>query len=140
VVDGVDLDAVVAAVRGCPGVDDLIAGPWGGVVSYLPGRQIPGVRVAADHLVISVRSRWDVPAASLARHVRAALAALAGPRRIDVVVADIADAGTACGPGLAGPDRETSSWTTGSSGMPGAPLSAPIIPTSAATPPPSSAV
>ena len=46
VVDGVDLDAVAAAVRSCPAIDDLSSGPWGGVVSYLPGRQVAGVRVA----------------------------------------------------------------------------------------------
>ncbi len=59
--DGVDLDAVAAAARGCPAVDDLCSGAWGGVVSYLPGRQVAGVRVAPDHVVISVRGRWGVP-------------------------------------------------------------------------------
>jgi hypothetical protein len=43
VVDGVDLDAVAAAARGCAAVDDLCPGAWGGVVSYLPGREVPGV-------------------------------------------------------------------------------------------------
>ena len=71
VVDGVDLDAVAAAARGCPAVDDLCPGPWGGVVTYLPGRQVPGVRVAGDHVVISVRGRWGVPASEVARQVRA---------------------------------------------------------------------
>jgi hypothetical protein len=91
-VDGINVDAVAAAVRGCSGVDDLVSGDWGGVVSYLPGRQVPGVRVTDDHLVISVRSRWAVPAADLASQIRRALAPLVGPRRIDVVVADVADA------------------------------------------------
>jgi hypothetical protein len=92
VVDGVNVDSVATAVRGCPAVDDLAAGPWGGVVSYLPGRQVPGVRVTDDRLVVSVRSRWGVPAAELARQVRRAVAPLAGARPVDVVVADIADA------------------------------------------------
>ena len=45
VVDGVDLDAVAAAARSCAAVDDLCSGAWGGVVSYLPGRQVAGVNV-----------------------------------------------------------------------------------------------
>jgi hypothetical protein len=91
VVDGVDVDAVAAAARGCAAVDDLCPGAWGGVVCYLPGRQVPGVRVASDHVAVSVRSRWGTPAAELARQVRAALAPLTGARRIDVVIADVAD-------------------------------------------------
>jgi hypothetical protein len=90
-----EADAVAAAVRGCPAVDGLCRGAWGGVVTYLPGRQVPGVRLAADHLVISVRSRWGAPAAEVAAQIRAATAALAGPRRIDIVIADVADADVA---------------------------------------------
>ena len=92
VVDGVDLDAVAAAARSCAAVDDLCPGPWGGVVTYLPGRQVPGVRVASDHVVISVRGRWGVPASELAGQVRAAVTGLVGGRRVDLVVADLADA------------------------------------------------
>jgi hypothetical protein len=91
VADSTEADDVASAVRGCPAVDDLCPGAWGGVVTYLPGRQVPGVRLASDQLVISVRSRWGVPAAEVARQVRVAVMALAGPRRIDVVIADVAD-------------------------------------------------
>jgi hypothetical protein len=136
VIDGVDIDAVTAAVRSCPAIDDLSSGPWGGVVSYLPGRQLAGVRVASDHVLISVRGRWGVPVAEMARQVRAAVAGLVGPRRVDLEVADLAGA-----PGDApagGPREEVSSWPTSSpGGGPGASSSAPITPTVAATPPPS---
>ena len=91
VVDGVDLDAVAAAARGCAAVDDLCPGSWGGVVSYLPGREVAGVRVTHDHVVISVRGRWGVPVSEMAGQVRAAVTGLAGPRRVDVVVADLAE-------------------------------------------------
>jgi hypothetical protein len=47
--------------------------------------------VARDYVVVSVCSRWGIPAAELARQVRVALAPLSGARRIDVVVADVAD-------------------------------------------------
>jgi hypothetical protein len=139
VVDGVDLDAVAAAARSCEAVDDLCPGPWGGVVSYLPGRQVAGVRVASDHVVISVRGRWGVPFAELARQVRSALAALVAPRRVDVVVADLSEATAEAPGGLPGAQRdEVSSWTAASpGGVPGASSSGPITPTAAVTPPPS---
>ena len=134
VVDGVDLDAVAAAVRSCPAIDDLSPGPWGGVVSYLPGRQLAGVRIASDHVLISVRGQWGVPVAEMARQVRTALAGLVGPRRVDLEVADLAGA-----PGetpAGGPREEVSSWPTSSpGGGPGASSSAPITPTVAVTPP-----
>jgi hypothetical protein len=105
VAESTEADAVSVAARGCPAVDGLCPGAWGGVVTYLPGRQVPGVRLADDHLVISVRSRWGVPAAEVARQVRVAVAALAGPRRIDVVVAEMADH-----------DEVSSPWQTASAG------------------------
>ena len=135
-VDGVDLDAVAAAARSCAAVDDLCPGPWGGVVSYLPGRQVAGVRVAHDHVVISVRGRWGVPVSELAGQVRAAVTGLVGPRRVDVVVADLAEPAAEAPAGVHG--EEVSSWTTSSPGeVSGASSSAPITPTAAVTPPPS---
>jgi hypothetical protein len=135
VADGVDLDAVAAAARSCAAVDDLCPGPWGGVVSYLPGRQVAGVRVARDHVVISVRGRWGVPVSEMAGQVRAAVTGLVAPRRVDVVVADLADA-DATPAGVHG--DEVSSWTaTSPGGVCGASSSAPITPTAAAIPPPS---
>ena len=138
VVDGVNLDAVTAAVVGCGGVDDLYSGPWGGVVSYLPGRQVEGVRVARDHVLISVRGRWGVPVIELARQVRAALAPLVAPRRVDIVVADLSDAtaeAPAGAPAAGGHGDEVSSWVTSShDGVNDASSSAPTIPTAVATP------
>jgi hypothetical protein len=133
VVEGVDVDAVAAAARGCAAVDRLCSGAWGGVVSYLPGREVPGVRVARDHVVVSVRSLWGVPAAELARQVRVALAPLTGARRIDVVVADVADP-----PATAAEPSEVEPWMTSSTGGPhGAPSSGLVTPTGAAIPRPS---
>ena len=132
VIDGVDLDAVAAAARGCPAVDDLCSGSWGGVVSYLPGREVAGVRVTHDHVVISVRGRWGVPVIELAGQVRAAVTGLVGPRRVDVVVADLAESPAGVH------DEEVTSWRATSPGeVSGASSSAPITPTAAATPLPS---
>jgi hypothetical protein len=136
VVDGVDLDAVAAAARGCAAVDDLCPGPWGGVVSYLPGREVAGVRVASDHVVISVRGRWGVPVSELAAQVRAAVTGLTGPRRVDVVVADLAEPDAQAPAGMH--SEEVTSWTASSPGeVSGASSSAPITPTVAVTRSPS---
>ena len=136
VVDGVDLDAVAAAARSCAAVDDLCPGAWGGVVSYLPGREVPGVRVTHNHVVISVRGRWGVPVSELAGQVQAAVTGLAGPRRVDVVVADLAEPAAQAPAGVQG--EEVTSWTPSSPGeVSGASSSAPITPTAAATRTPS---
>jgi hypothetical protein len=90
-VDGIDIDAVAAMVRGCAGVSALDGGPFGEVASYLPGRTVPGVAVDDNRIRVQVRSRWGVPAADVAALITAALAPLAGPRPVDVAIADIDD-------------------------------------------------
>ena len=133
VVDGVDVDAVAAAARGCAAVDDLCSGAWGGVVSYLPGRQVAGVRVTRDHVVISVRARWGIPVSELAAQIRAAVTSLVAPRRVDVVVADLAEPGARAPAGAHG--EEGTPWRTASPGaVPGASSSAPTTPTAVVTP------
>jgi hypothetical protein len=132
VVDGVDVDAVAAAARACAAVDDLCSGAWGAMICYLPGRQVPGVRVASDHVAVSVRSRWGIPAVELARQVRVAVAPLAGARRIEVVIADVADPAAAA----AEPDEGKPWMTSSTAGLPAAPSSALVTPTGAAIPRP----
>jgi hypothetical protein len=90
-VDGIDIDAVAAMVRGCAGVSALDGGPFGEIASYLPGRTVPGVAVDDNRIRVQVRSRWGVPAADVAALITAALAPLAGPRPVDVAIADIDD-------------------------------------------------
>ena len=91
VIDGIDVDAVAAAVRGCPGVSGLDGGPFSGVASYLPGRKVEGVVVRDGRVIVQVRSRWAVPAPELAAVIAAMLAPLTGNRPVDVVIADIDD-------------------------------------------------
>ena len=90
-VDGIDIDAVATIVRGCAGVSALDGGPFGEVASYLPGRTVPGVAVDASRIRVQVRSTWGVPATDVATLITAALAPLAGPRPVDVAIADIDD-------------------------------------------------
>jgi hypothetical protein len=129
-VDGVDIDAVAAAARGCPAVDDLCSGAWGGVVSYLPGRRVPGVRVASGHVVVSVRSRWGIPAVDVARQVRSGLATLTGARPVDVIVADVSDPV----PAAAAETEEVEAWMTSTAGRPAAHSSGQATPTGVAIP------
>jgi hypothetical protein len=145
-VDGVDVDAVTAAVRGCPAVDDLDGGRRGGVATYLPGRRGPGLRVDDDRIEVHVRGVWDQPVALIAEQIRGVLATLSGGRIIDVVLTDVAEpgrartqlslpAGESATTGVPGvlPDGTVEEWRTPSA--PAAPSggssSAAIIPTAA---------
>jgi hypothetical protein len=91
VIDGIDVDAVAAAVRACPGVSGLDGGPFSGVASYLPGRKVEGIVVRDGRVIVQIRSRWAVPAPELAAVITAMLAPLTGNRPVDVVIADIDD-------------------------------------------------
>ena len=91
VIDGVDVDAVAAAVRGCAGVSGLYGGRYGEVVTYLPGRTVPGVVVGGGRVRVQVRSRWGVEAPRLAALITTALAPLTGHRPVDIVIADVDD-------------------------------------------------
>jgi hypothetical protein len=95
VIDGIEIDAVAAAVRGCAGVAGLDGGQFGEVASYLPGRKVQGIVVSGGRVTVQIRSRWGVPVPELATLIRAVLAPLTGHRPVDVVIADIDDpAGT----------------------------------------------
>lgn len=90
IVDGVDLDAVVDAVRGCSAVDDVDSGPAGSASTYLPGREIGGLRLDTDRILVQVRAVWGVPVSELAHQVRSAVAPLVGAwRPVDVSVSDV---------------------------------------------------
>jgi hypothetical protein len=89
-VDGVDVDLVAAAVRGCSAVAGLVGGPPHGAATYLPGRRIDGITVSAGTVTIQVRSRWE-PALAVAAQIRRAADGLTPLHRVDVVVADIED-------------------------------------------------
>lgn len=96
-VDGIDVDAVAAAVRSCPAVDDLDSGPLGGATTYLPGRRVPGLRIGPDRIEVHVRGVWNQPVSLVAAQIRQALAGLADGRVIDVVLTDITEPGQATG-------------------------------------------
>ena len=90
-VDGINVDAVAAAVASCAGVSALDGGPFGEVATYLPGRRVPGVVIGGGRVTVQVRSRWGIPAPDLAALITVVLAPLTGPRPVDVRIADIDD-------------------------------------------------
>lgn len=92
-VGGVDLDAVAAAVRSCPGVDDLDGGPSNAqLATYLPGRKIDGLKLTADTLTVQIRSVWNVPVTEVGAQIRLAVTHLVDDRLVDIVVADLTPA------------------------------------------------
>ena len=91
VVDGVDVDAVAAAVAACAGVSALDGGLFGEAATYLPGRTVPGVVVAGGRVTVQVRSQWGIPAPDLAAWIVVRLTPLTEGRPVDVRIADIDD-------------------------------------------------
>lgn len=81
-------DAVAAAVSAVPGVAKLHAGMFGEVATYLPGRQVPGIRFADNGTDIHVSLKFGAPVRETASVVREAVAPLvSGP--IHVTVEDV---------------------------------------------------
>jgi hypothetical protein len=91
IVDGVDVDAVAAAVRRCSGVEGLVDGPPATAATYLPGRRVDGVRVDSKVVAVQVRARWGYCVPEIAAQIRVATAPLTPDRRVDVIVADLGD-------------------------------------------------
>ena len=114
VIDGVNVDAVAAAVRVCPGVSGLDGGQFSPVASYLPGRIVEGVEVSGGRVTVQIRAQWAVPVPELAARITRALAPLIGDRPVDVVISDIDD------PAVAPPSRPArrASRTAPSPGLP----------------------
>ena len=88
-VDGVDIDAVHAAVAACPGVARVGSGSLASLTTYLPGRRVPGIRINPDSVELEVTAEWGSPIASLSRDVHAAVVGLVNDRRVDITIADI---------------------------------------------------
>jgi hypothetical protein len=89
IVDGVDIDAVHAAIAGCPGVSSVGSGTVASLTTYLPGRRVSGIRVNPDSLEIEIVALWGASVGELNTRIRQALAPLVSHRRLDITVADI---------------------------------------------------
>ena len=84
-----DADAIAAAALACPGVTGLHGGPLNEVAAYLPGRTVPGVRLAEDRVEVHVVARYGTVLPELAEAVRSAVAAKAGDLPVEVHIADL---------------------------------------------------
>lgn len=84
-------DRIAAAVQAHPGVAGLHAGPYGVVASYLPGRRVDGVRIAADGSAIelAVVVAFGQPIPAVAQQLRTTVRELAGDVRVDVMIVDL---------------------------------------------------
>jgi hypothetical protein len=103
VIDGINVEAVATAVEGCAGVSGLDSGRFGEVASYLPGRQVPGVIVRQQSVLIRVRARWGLQVADLLSQITTAVTPITRGRRVQVVVGDIDDPPASVLPSAAGP-------------------------------------
>ena len=84
-----DADAIAAAALGCPGVSGLHGGALNEVAAYLPGRTVPGVRLAEDRVEVHVVARYGSILPTLAEAVRAAVLPLADGLPVEVHIADL---------------------------------------------------
>ena len=91
IIDGVDVDAVAAAVAACPGVSGLFGGRGEAIASYLPGRRVLGVEVSGGTVNVTVRSRWDTTAPALLTEITSAVSPILQGERLRIIVADIDD-------------------------------------------------
>ncbi len=85
-----DADTVASIARAVPGVAGLHPGRFGEVATYLPGRRVPGVRIAPERIDVHVVVTPDAAVRDTAAEVRRRVAAaLPGPA-VDVTVEDVA--------------------------------------------------
>jgi hypothetical protein len=94
-VNGVDVDALAAAVRACPAVADLSGGLLGSAGTYLPGRRVPGIVVRSTDGVtevdVRVVARYGPTMSTVAAQVHSVAAATAPTAIISVFIDDIDD-------------------------------------------------
>ena len=85
----VDADAIAAATLACPEVASLSGGQFGEVATYLPGRQVAGVRVTTDRVDVHVVARYGAPLHQIADRVRRTVAPVTAGLPVDVTFDDI---------------------------------------------------
>ena len=87
--EAIEAAAVAAAVRDCPGVIDLAAGPFGWIGTYRPGGVITGVRLDESTIDIHLVAGLGVPLPLLADRVRGATGPMARGREINVRIEEV---------------------------------------------------
>ncbi|MGI5164600.1 hypothetical protein ACQEU3_09625 [Spirillospora sp. CA-253888] len=94
-------ERIAATVRRLPDVADLNGGPLNGIVTYRAGAPVSGVAVRDREVEVGVTARYGRPFPEVGEAVRAAVLPLAGDRRVNVQIVDIAgqDGDTGTGEG-----------------------------------------
>jgi hypothetical protein len=77
----------------CPDVLGLTAGPRGWIATYRAGPPYTGVAVHDALIEVGVVVRYGRPFAEIAEDVRRSVRSLAGRRKVDVLIGDVADDG-----------------------------------------------
>ncbi|PZT99525.1 MAG: hypothetical protein DI630_16650 [Gordonia sp. (in: high G+C Gram-positive bacteria)] len=86
------VDQIAAAVTAVPGVAGLHGGMFGEVATYLPGRRIPGIRIAEQGTDVHVSVQIGAPVRSTAAAIRRVVSTLVqGP--VNVTVEDVVPVG-----------------------------------------------
>ncbi len=105
-------DRIAVAVLAVPGVAGLHAGMFGEVATYLPGRQVAGVRIEDDHVEIHVSVFWNEPVRATAEQVSARVEEVVG-RPVNVTVDDVVHrSGGFSSPDLSSSDIPSTSRTS----------------------------
>ncbi|TMQ97222.1 hypothetical protein ETD83_20380 [Actinomadura soli] len=84
-------DQVAEAAMACQDVRALTAGPHVRIATYRAGLPLAGVAVRDGEIEIGVVVRYGRPLPEIAEDVRRLVAPLAGGRKVDVLIADLAD-------------------------------------------------
>ncbi len=92
-----DSERIAAAVTAVEGVAALHPGRFGEVATYLPGRRIPGVRIADDRVDVHVSCELDAPVRRTAAEIQRAVAALID-LPVDVTIEDLVPGGRSADP------------------------------------------
>lgn len=82
-------EEVARAVAACPDVARLSEGAVAEIASYLPGRRVPGVRIAEDAVEVHIVARWGRPLPEVGEAVATAAAPAAAGLPVRVFVDDI---------------------------------------------------
>lgn len=88
-------DLITAAVLGCPSVMGLHGGRFGEVATYLPGRRVPGVRLAATEVAVHLVGLYPATVAEIDAQVRAAVAPHLAGLPLAITIEDYAPAAAA---------------------------------------------
>lgn len=84
-------DRIAEEVRGRPAVARLDGGVHGTIATYLPGRQVTGVRAsgAGEPVEVGVVLRMTAPLPEIVAALRQRVLAVTGPVPVDITVVDV---------------------------------------------------